>query len=51
MGEERAELRTAYAVLYAPTTEGRRAQWGATERSEFKKIFFIHFHFDRLFIQ
>ena len=35
MGEGRAEPRTAYAVLYAPTTEGRRAQRGATERSEF----------------
>jgi hypothetical protein len=39
MGEGRAEPRTAYAVLYAPTTEGRRAQRGATERSEFKKYF------------
>jgi len=34
MGKGRAEPRTAYAVLYAPTTEGRRAQRGATERSE-----------------
>lgn len=39
MGEGRAEPRTAYAVLYAPTTEGRRTQRGATERSEFKKYF------------
>ena len=37
MGEGRAESRTAYAVLYAPTTAGRRAQRGATERSEFEK--------------
>jgi hypothetical protein len=41
MGEGRAEPRTAYAVLYAPTTNGRRAQRGATERSEFKKYFLI----------
>lgn len=39
LGEGRAEPRTAYAVLYAPTTVGRRAQRGATERSEFKKYF------------
>ena len=32
LGEGRAEPRTCYAVLYAPTTEGRRAQRG-TERS------------------
>jgi hypothetical protein len=32
MGEGRAEPRTAYAVLYAPTIEGRRTQRG-TERS------------------
>ena len=38
-----AEARTAYAVLYAPTTEGRRAQRGATERSEFKKYFSFNF--------
>jgi len=43
MGEGRAEPRTAYAVLYAPTTEGRRAQRGATERSEFKKYFSFNF--------
>lgn len=43
MGEGRAEPRTAYAVLYAPTTEGRRAQRGATGRSEFKKYFSINF--------
>jgi len=30
-------------VLYAPTTEGRRAQRGATERSEFKKYFSFNF--------
>ena len=43
MGEGRAEPRTAYAVLYAPTTEGRRAQRGATERNEFKKYFSFNF--------
>ncbi|OIN90171.1 hypothetical protein AUJ40_00340 [Candidatus Berkelbacteria bacterium CG1_02_42_45] len=43
MGEGRAESRTAYAVLYAPTTAGRRAQRGATERSEFKKYFSFNF--------
>jgi len=43
MGEGRAEPRTAYAVLYAPTTEGRRAQRGATEKSEFKKYFSFNF--------
>ena len=43
MGEGRAEPRTAYAVLYAPTTKGRRAQRGATERSEFIKYFSFNF--------
>ncbi len=37
MGEGRAEPRTAYAVLYAPSRSvaEARAQRGATERSEF----------------
>jgi len=43
MGEGRAEPRTVYAMLYAPTTVGRRAQRGATERSEFKRYFSINF--------
>ena len=42
MGERRQE-RTSYTVLYAPTTRGRRAQRGATERSEFKKYFSFNF--------
>ena len=43
LGEGRAEPRTVYPLLYAPTTEGRRAQRGATERSEFKKYFSVIF--------
>lgn len=45
MGEGRAEPRTAYAVLYAPSrsVEEARAQRGATERSEFKKYFSFNF--------
>ena len=54
MGEGRAEPRTAYAVLYAPSRSvaEARAQRGATERSEFKKYFSFFFvlSFDRLFI-
>jgi len=44
MGEGRAEPRTAYAVLYAPSRSiaEARAQRGATERSEFKKYFSIN---------
>ncbi len=45
MGEGRAEPRTAYAVLYAPSRSvaEARAQRGATERSEFKKYFSFNF--------
>jgi len=32
-----------YLMLYAPTTEWRRAQLGANERSEFKKYFSFNF--------
>ena len=40
---EQRQERARYTVLYAPTTEGRRAQRGATERSEFKKYFSFNF--------
>jgi len=43
LSEGRAEPRTVYPLLYAPTTVGRRAQRGATERSEFKKYFSFNF--------
>ncbi len=45
MGEGRAEPRTAYAVLYAPSRSvaEARAQRGATERSEFKEYFSFNF--------
>ena len=45
MGKGRAEPRTAYAVLYAPSRSvaKARAQRGATERSEFKKYFSFNF--------
>jgi len=47
LGEGRAEPRTVYPLLYAPTTERRRAQRGRViARSS--KIFFVLTHYDRL---
>ena len=34
LGEGRAELRTVYPLLYAPTTERRRAQRGANDSEQ-----------------
>ena len=36
LGEGRAEPRTCYAVLYAPTTERRRAQRGLSSKNIFR---------------
>lgn len=43
MEKGQAEPRTVYDVLYAPTIDVRRAQRGATVRSEFKKYFSFNF--------